>query len=451
MSPIVYGSGTGSVIAPIPSLAPEALTNPSAGLLSLEEWRESMHYNPWHFWGLAGEFAPVNSRCSTTVQKYAWQGADAAGRFDIVNAIITAEERLIPLMGFSTAPHYVEFTLPWPRYGGATNINWMGYANSEGRWENVQLPEGHVLAAGVETLDEIDLGAAVVFSDSDGDGLNDTFTVTVPLAAIVSTAEIAVYYSAADRLDGDAPLEKWRIRPLKVTVNAALMTATIKGRVWQIVKPSFYERPSGAELDAEDASNYVTTLDVYRRYTSSGNELATAQALFVWETAPYPLFCAYPTEGTDPAGIAYTYGRVGIRDAEKGIVTVGESVYDAATGTWSASPWFCNYQFRPPDRVIIRALCGVQKRVGDRVDDRMTRVVARLSAAEMARRICACEDANKEIYHWQFDLARTGGANSEEYGQIALSDLSNPLGTRRGQVYAWKEIKTNRQLGGFAV
>jgi len=82
------------------------------------------------------------------------------------------------------------------------------------------------------------------------------------------------------------------------------------------------------------------------------------------------------------------------------------------------------------------------------MDRKFQVAVARMAAAELARPICACDEANRELYRWQFDLARTGGANDESYGAVSATDLDNPFGTRRGHVYAWRMIKEIRNLVG---
>jgi hypothetical protein len=76
-------------------------------------------------------------------------------------------------------------------------------------------------------------------------------------------------------------------------------------------------------------------------------------------------------------------------------------------------------------------------------------VICRYAIAELARPICACDQSNKERYQWQFDLARTSG--DEQYPLISGEDLANPLGTRRGAVYAWKVINQYRQLPVVAI
>jgi hypothetical protein len=98
--------------------------------------------------------------------------------------------------------------------------------------------------------------------------------------------------------------------------------------------------------------------------------------------------------------------------------------------------------FREPDRILVRYLAG-QPLANQQMTEKWQVIVARLAAAELARRICACDEANQELYHWQFDLSRAAGANDEQYS-ISPPDLDNPLGTRRGQVWAWKQIRSLR-------
>jgi hypothetical protein len=74
-------------------------------------------------------------------------------------------------------------------------------------------------------------------------------------------------------------------------------------------------------------------------------------------------------------------------------------------------------------------------------------VVARLAAAELGRVVCGCDYANRELYRWQFDVSQT--ARGDELFGISQENLNNPLGTRRGHVYAWKFIMDQQQLTGI--
>ena len=74
-------------------------------------------------------------------------------------------------------------------------------------------------------------------------------------------------------------------------------------------------------------------------------------------------------------------------------------------------------------------------------------LVARMAMAELARPVCGCDSANRELYRWQFDLSQT--ARGDELFSIAPEDLANPFGTRRGHVLAWKAVKNLRHLTGI--
>ena len=56
--------------------------------------------------------------------------------------------------------------------------------------------------------------------------------------------------------------------------------------------------------------------------------------------------------------------------------------------------------------------------------------------------------ANREVARWQFDLARSSGADDEAY-VTSPSDLENPFGTRRGHVDAWRTVRSLRLARGL--
>lgn len=420
-------------------------------LLPLESFRAILGLHPAHFWGVAGtgtDALIADESCSPIVREYAWQDTGAVGRHEIAEAIETAETRLREYLSYSVAPHYTTETIVWPA----------GF-DPYGRWQSVQLRGGYVQAVGVESLSMIQLAAAVTYSDSDGDGIDDLFSVTVA-TTVTDVKEIAVYFAAADRFDGadftDDVGERWRVQPASITISGG--NVTIKGSKWLLVKPIKYEGFTnvGANgLEPTTAANFVTTLDIYRRTTNAdGTTAATSQAVIIWESEPLTGYCcgdvnlstAYSGSPYDPAAVAQAVARVGIRDARTGIVTPAEASYDSTTGIWSSLDWtVCAW----PDRVLVRYLAGYPLDTDGQMAQKWRMIVARLAAAELASPICGCADANRALSHWQFDLARTGGAADEAYGAISSADLDNPFGTRRGAVYAWKQVKHLRQLRGF--
>lgn len=417
-------------------------------ILPLEFWRHEIGYNPWHFWGLAdANIAPVTSKCNDVVKEYGWQSTDEAGREDIRSAIRTAEQLLFDNLTYWPAPIYSEDTLPWPKY-----IDRRLYRNArrdaQGGWIPVRLNEGYIQNIGIETLTLVAAGATLVFSDADGDGLDDTFTIT-QVTTVTDPNEIAIYFQSADRIDDTALSAKWRIEPVYVTINAG--TATIKGKRWLTVLPALYQDKNAYPIDSVDPNNFITKVDIYRRYTYRGGQVSTSdsQAALIWETKPCFWGCRDNSisNSTDPASEGWVAARAGIRDSYNGIVVPAEATYNTTTGTWS-HPYECFGTCGEPDRVLIRYLAGVGLDVNGWMQKNMRTLVSRFSAAEMTRRICACDQANREWSNWQFDVSRV---NAPETYQANLDILSNPLGTRRGHIYAWQQIKSlGRVVGSIA-
>lgn len=382
-------------------------------LLPLEAWRALLGLHPVHFFGLSGPLAPISSACNTVTREHAWQDAQAVGRQEIREAIETAESRLREWLGYSVAPEYVSETRP---YSGV-----------------ITLDRGYIQAVGTETLTRLD-GASVVFEDTDGDGLRDTFDITYQTE--VDASELALYFLPEDRLDDDPISDRWRVQPLRVVTDGDLIH--IRGKAWQLVRPSLLERVSAEQIDPAESSNFVAGLEIYQRTT------ATPQATLTWNAAPYPPYCC-PSTTTDPAAIATASARVAILDAEHGIVQAVQAAYDDDASAWYAVPYAgCRW----PDSVTIQYLAGIPLENGQMARSWQT-IVARLAAAELASPICACNVANRTLAYWQTDVARTGGNNDDQFGAISQQQLDNPFGTRRGHLYAWQQVRHLQQLRGL--
>ncbi len=419
-------------------------------LLPLDTFRAEFGYNPWHFWGLTSTARfPVSDSCSDLVYQYAWQANDSVGRTDVLQAIETAEARLREHLRYSVAPHFVTETLPVPRwYDG--RLNRLQYTGADGRFLALQLGEGKIQAIGTEARTLITTvtvaGASLVFSDADGDGLNDTFTATVG-TLLTDVSQIELMFVSADRWTGEPAGDKWAIKPVSIVISGG--TATIKGRMWQIVKPVLYE--SGQPIDPSTSTNYAQSLEVYRHYCNpDGQTNDTAQALLVWETRPFPYFAAawfgappMLQNSADPASVAYALARVGVRDADKGIVEFGAAVYDTASAQWVTTSLT---QF-PPDRIIVRYLAGDALDSRGYMQERWAKATARLAAAELGKRICACESASRMIYEQQVDRAFGGDARVEKFN-LSQDDNLSPFGYKEGQLQAWRIVRNQRQLGG---
>jgi hypothetical protein len=252
---------------------------------------------------------------------------------------------------------------------------------------------------------------------------------------------------------GDGVGERWRIAPVKVSVDAGTGEITITGKAWMLVKPILYEGTPARLIKPEEPDNFVSKLEVYRRYTNTeGTGYTDAQATLIWETRP-GYHCNCIVSSGDPAAVSYATARVGLRNAKLGILGVGEAIYDAVNGVWVPQD-SCGSLFREysPDRIVIRYLAGYPQDNANenRVSSRYKAMFAHLAMAETPERICACDVANRTLHYWQFDLASSSGVG-EQYSLISREDLANPLGTKRGQVMAYKRIKDERILTAFAI
>jgi len=414
-------------------------------LLPLESFRREFGLHPWHFWQLAGEsLYPLSADCNDLVYQYAWQANDSAAREQIRTAIESAEARLREHLRYSIAPHYVVETLPVARWYDV-RLNRYQYTGADGRWLTCQLSEGKIRHVGTETRTLIGT-VAVTYSDADGDGLNDTFTTAATATTVTDVTEIEVMFAAADRWDGSAAGDQWVVKPVTVTISGG--NVTVKGRAWQAVEPVRYE--AGAVIDPTVAGNFVTTLEIYRKYiNTAGTTTDTAQAVLTWETRPYPSWagvcCGTGVDnGSDPAAYATALARVNIRDADKGIVSFGEAIYDTTNAEWFAVNMS---QCRPPDRITIRYQAGDAPDAQGNVSQKWQTIAARFGAAELGKRVCACESANRLVYEQQIDRAFAGDARVEKF-TTSQSDLDSPFGTREGQLYAWRNVRNLRQLIG---
>lgn len=423
----------------------------------LDSLRKYFGYNMFHFWQLADQsITPIDPNCPTLVHEYAFQSGadDNVGRSEIRTAIASAEADFATLMRFNPMPKFMTRTINVPRYYDQTQRN-MSYSGSDDRWLTLRMPEGKIQKVGVEAFSAYDTDLAPVYTDEDGDSLIDTFTLTLAgLTLPDDLNEIEVYFN--DRA-GDDYGEAWKIVPIKILVtdeNAGNITIT--GRAWCCVPPQDYEGvQTGAVGDPSTSAPFTTSMDVVRHYCNpTGTTVATAQAMLIWETTPYPFFalpcinCGIPqlSNSTDPAALAYAIARVGIRNSDQGILYFGEALYDSSNGVWYQQNFMSNC--RPPDRIEVRYLAGDALDNGGHVQKQWARVIAPLAAARFGKRICGCAPAAQMIYDQQVDRAFNADSKVDQFN-LSQDDLGNPLGTQNGAIAAWKIIKRERQYGGI--
>jgi hypothetical protein len=408
--------------------------------LSLNRWLSLMGFHPWHSFQLVNSLIPINASCSTIMNEYDWQNADRAGRSSIRTAITRAEDLMRQYTLINPVPAYREATIVYPTLGDV-RFSRLRDIGADGQWLTVALPEGEIRCLGIPTDSTPDT-VLLIYSDEDGDGLYETATTSATVPAGTTVDEVIARFVSSDC----GPVSPPEVRPRSVTISGTL--ATVVFDTWTLVRPIRYQSASSGPLDpgngvAPSANVCAQTISIFQRHCDpTGTTTDTCMAALTWETRPWPQWgncCVSGTDATDPAATATALCRAVIRDAGAGIVGIGEAAYDATTQTWQS---VCNWsRCRPPDQVTIRYQAGLPLD-GIAMQEREAVVVARLAAAELARPICACTSANKELSEWQWDLSRTG-ATDQLYS--APNDLTNPLGSRRGQIYAYRYM-TRQQL-----
>lgn len=427
-------------------------------LTPLEFFRSEIGYNPWTFNGLITEQAVTTPQvldqhvqqtpCNPVVKEWAWQGADAVGRSELRAALLKAEDLLETFLNYSIAPKYRSDEVTWPRLADTRMVRWRS-VDADGKFLNIQLPKGYIQVSGVEARTVIQAGVAVTYTDQDLDGIKELATIG-PIAYTGDPTQVAVYVPLAGRYGADTELsEQWRIQPVKVTPNGAATQITITLPSWLLVIPLLQAGVGAPDLIIDSAMTvFLQTVDVYRRYTTNGDTTLTAQAIVTWQTEPcHGWWCCCGCQSPsfsgniyDPAATATAFARVGLRDARLGKVNAIESVYNTTTGEWSAVvPWgYDGCACSEPDRVLVRTLAGYPLNQNGLMDPKWRKLVSILAAAELGGGLSGCKEANRQMYYWQQDLAKTG--NDREFYATSAKILNNPFGTRRGHVYVASQV-----------
>jgi hypothetical protein len=329
-------------------------------LLALDDYAKIMSIPGWLFNQVTH---PVREApgCQGVLYQQGYVGDPTyyVGRDEIAEAIAVAEGQIASVLGFWPSPKYVcEESIEWidPKRGSSEYLPVL-----RTHW-------AHLQGFGVEAFSEVQLGATVTYSDEDGDGYDDTATITVASlygTDVGSKCEVLVVFH-----DQDAGWE-WEIRPLDVEI-ADDGTITITGPRWLFVDPDVWETVDGVSLD--DDASFVTEVDVYRAYHDD-----TDHGDIIWNTA----------ECKD--GVCLSYSQTGCclpYDKRLGLFTMKPATY--GSGAWVEGLWTYGY---PPDRVEVSYLAGYD---GDLCEDcsqmgmRLKTAIVRLANTHIVDAPCEC-------------------------------------------------------------
>jgi hypothetical protein len=327
----------------------------------------------------------------------------------------------------------VRYARPYRREYYGTGLDWRG------QWKTVKPKYGRFIKGGRRATQLVQNDVSVVYSDADGDGYDETATVTCN-TTLTQACNVKVYF------DGNTTPE-WEIRPARTKeISGGVFTATFWS--WQLIDPDLWDAlPTEPQPTAEnlETSIYVSVVDVHREYT----DFSRPSAFFYWEQKPGGCSSA----SCAACELDVQQGCLHIRDYATGLCVPVPGTYNATNGNWDRGTLEA---CRAPDLMKIYYLSGD-------IDDRFTQgvdcdplshfwaeTITWLATARLGRPLCSCNQVTRMAYFLQEDLAQTGP--DEPSHTLSEDILTNPFGTRRGEVRAWRRVnKIARDRGRVAV
>lgn len=426
-------------------------------LLSLNRYAEITGINPVHFWGAAGgTYFPTINACDDIFRHYNWQNQDNVSRIELANAIRDAEEEITDMLGYSPAPIWVNDEVKLYPQHHRRDVYSYGMANVRGMNKSLPLKRGKFIQGGPRATTLVTAGVAVVYTDEDGDGYDETATISTA-TALTNKCEIHCY------LAGESGSPDWEIRsPRSVTLSGG--TITFVYWAWQLLDPELQQIfPTTANLpaiDLEDSDSYLATVDIYREYT----DFTQKHCQLLWERAPVVAaglnilgFCCSNCGGAGCPACEFVAqdGCIHVRDADGQQAVPVPATYDSDAGQWDRTALsVC----RDPDLVKLWYYAGdwapeyLAGRSCEPLSHYWAETIAWLATARVNQPFCTCNNSQTMLSNLQRDLSFTG---SRIEGSFAVSpaDLDNPFGTKYGEVKAWKRVSVISQqlMQGYAV
>lgn len=373
---------------------------PTYGLLN--HWQSVLDVNIWHFNQIAGDGAPfVGDNC-----REVWVQPE---REHVARALYDAVQQMKDAMGFYPRPVYLSERIPFGR-GVPYQLQVL-----QTKWGNRKLIE-----FGQRATSAIQAAATVVYSDSDGDGIDDLATITVTSG--VSTDEVALFFQVSDGAPSAAH-ELWEITPITVSQAAGVTTITAPrayfvkpSTIWNIPRdptdPNTLEKNDG---DTRATGDFVTAVDVYRVYTDT--------------TTPLQVY-------GDPI---YTQSY----DLDLNVATTGVArIVDAELGLFEGRVESCACPAHAIQGVQVYYKAGEALEYGH-MQTQMEEACVRLANTLMPQQPSTLCDVT-----WNMWAEDRQSMKVDNMSLLQERDLGNPFGLKQGQVAAWHVARQYKLVSG---
>lgn len=371
----------------------------------------------------------ADPHCGSLMFQHEWQNADHVSREEVARAIAEAESKIEAVLGYRLAPTWeVDEWQP-------TIKNWqpeyhnIWSSDIRGMKQFVRADWGHLISGGIQAKDLVEAGAAITWSDADGDGINDTATVTVPTVAL-DPSEIAIFYP------GESGDDAWEIRPIEVSIVSNNAIITFKRELVVIPeKLNLYDIEGGEALYDEDA-DFLDEVDVYRRYNDPQTQVS-----FLWEPKATGWCGVCNGEGCSICSYTTQSGCLILRDnPRQSLVGFSPASWDSDEDEFTTESWAIA---RQPDLVRLYYYAGWRDksaRYTNRISEEWGRTVAYFAASLLDRPSCDC---SADVWNrWRQDLALdSGDEDGKPIFRTPSGVLDNPFGSTRGAINAWRKVQ----------
>lgn len=370
----------------------------------LNAWQRRMMLSGWQFNQITG--AGVDAPVSTPGEQV-WVQPE---RETVAEGIKQALALAVPQLQFYPRPVYHKIRVP---------LSW----RQPVRHQTLDLGTRYIQSIGARGATLIEAGVTVVYSDEDGDGVDDTATITVS-TTVTDPTQVQLFFKTTDSLSTLTADARWQVEPVTVSISGG--TATITGPRWLFANPSLWRTPyqspnynSSSKVigDTTDPNDFVTEVDVYQIAPTS--------------TGAVTVYCQDTSDGVDTV-TGYSGGGI-IVDGPGGMIRLYLNESCPCQSGWGAKyadVWvYSGYPLDPS--------------TGD-PEYTLELAMIRLANSMMMNQTPTA-DARNNIWY--------GDTQTYPAGTLPQNLLNNPFGVKTGQVEAWRLMRgyrwqSVRVLGG---
>lgn len=375
-----------------------------------------LQIDPWHFNSVYTKQHPVTNACDDVWYQHNWQSAGKVSREDAASVLKQAEDTVAERLGWYFLPRWITEEVKLPSHYRTELYN---FANSHGERKSVITRWAKVYEVGVRAKVLIEEGVATVFVDDDGDGFDEIMQVTVA-TTVTDPEEIRVYYPDKEGKD------IYEIRPITVSISGGIATIEFAKYLGVLEDLLEMQRDPGEDtiaVDGDDNTNFLRTVDVYRVYTDTSD-----QVTFHNENG-----CSC---GEEICEFCNETGCLLIRNKELGILAYRRATWNEDTGKFETA---CHTYM--PLLATINYRAGLTNTELDmptrQVDPGWERMVIFYAISLLDTDICGCKNTKRIIEHQIEDLAMV---SQERSYSLSWDAYDNPFGTTRAALALWKRV-----------